>query len=278
MRWVITDPRGPRAALDVAPLPEEWKNHSRLAEPLPRHLDALAGEIRVDRLGVYADAYFIRLADSLASDFKAVARALGTPDFRRLAADYLLAHPSDSAHIGDIGTRLPSFLETHAFSKSFPFLPDLAWLEWTAIRSLYKTRLPAPGIAAWSQVAEDAWPAARFVLDPTVHLLTTAWPVDQLWEERGHAEGESLAQLTDPARRRLVIYRDDAWIQIVSMDAAPFFALERIREGATLDQVCTALAEAFPDEADSLPIMQWFGEWVQRGIVKDVQFPKGVLP
>src|SRR5579864_9297536 len=73
MRWIITEPRGIQEALsnpwtlDPA-LAGRYKEPERQLEvieeaaPLSRH----------DRLDVYANAYFYRLLESLASDYKAV--------------------------------------------------------------------------------------------------------------------------------------------------------------------------------------------------------------
>src|SRR5213076_598274 len=75
MRWMLTDPRGVRVALDDGPGPR------RAREPKPRLFGRVVGG--EDRLGIYADAYFLRIRDSLANDFRAVRRAVGENAFHR---------------------------------------------------------------------------------------------------------------------------------------------------------------------------------------------------
>ncbi len=283
MRWVITDPRGPYRALaephtlavrsdgTLAQL-ENWEDSPRVIEPLPRYLDQIASTeavAREGRLSVYSDAYFIRLLGCLESDFAAVLLATGPAAFRQLAADYLLRHPSSSPHVGDLGQAFAAFVRTHELSKNLPYLPDLAALEWNVLRSIYSERLPALDVQTLAAIPESAWAGARLIVDPTVRLLGTAWAVDRLWEDKFDAN----AKPHKPRRQRrwLVIFRNEEWAQVRSIDGPQWFALERLQEGKTLGQVCQDLTDVFKEQSGDLPAMQWFGEWVRDGLVKKVE-------
>ncbi|MBK6509093.1 MAG: putative DNA-binding domain-containing protein [Haliea sp.] len=52
------------------------------------------GVIAQQRIGVYRDAYFLRLAEALASNYPAIALYMGEPDFTVLAQAYTTAYPS----------------------------------------------------------------------------------------------------------------------------------------------------------------------------------------
>lgn len=275
MRWLITDPRGPyRALSDPHALDhrpdgtcaqfENWAGSFRSVEPLPRQFDAIADVrplAREARVSIYADAYFIRLLESLGADFAAVRRAAGETAFRQLVADYLLRHPSTSPHVGDLGSLLPTFLRTHALAQTHPYLPDLAKLEWNVLRSIYSRRLPPLEVSRLRDIAEDAWPKAKLLLDPTVRLISTEWTVDRLRAQKGSAHRH---------RRWLIIYRDDVWVEVKSIDGPQWFALERLQENKTLEQVCQDLSDVFQQETEQLPIMEWFGGWIRDGIVKEI--------
>src|SRR5580658_8222492 len=69
LRWVFTEPQGIAAAL------ESEGPALRRPEPGPRLLSWIADGPPIGlnrRLAVYADAYFLRLLDSLGADYKAV--------------------------------------------------------------------------------------------------------------------------------------------------------------------------------------------------------------
>lgn len=262
LSWAFTEPRGIVAALaDPGP-----------AEPRPRLLAAVADAPPVSlarRLAVYADAYFLRLRDTLAADFPAVSRFLGAERFRRLAADYLTVHPSTSTHIEDLGDDLPRFLAGHPFSREHPFLPDLAQLEWSVLESLYADRFPPLRPDALQRIPPEAWARARLGLDPTVRLLALGWPVDRLWERRFKGR---LPRVLKPGPRRLLVYRDDDWVQARALDQEAFLTLTRIQEGKTLGDICAELETAAQGGGD-LPLAQWLGDWVRDGVLKRVDAP-----
>ena len=273
LRWIITEPRGIRKALET---PARAGVHSTKArvEPQPRLLEMIVDAPplpRDQRLGVYADAYFLRLLECLETDFPATRRALGKEAFAPLVADYLQNHPSSSPNVGDLGEAMPVFLRTHALVREFPYLAELALLEWEIIRSLHAPRLPALDPAQLA-VPEDAWSKARLVLDPTVRLLATEWPVDQLWERRRLPEKKRGHRLSRKNPRRLLLYRDDAWVQVRVMDEPRWVTLQRLREGVRLGVLCEQLTAEFPGRAESLPVMEWFAHWIRAGVIKQIVF------
>lgn len=292
MRWVITHPAGPKKALQTPPSPRKPADPAmplevlndvpanafdvdaapRFYEPQPRRWADVKGPStreRLTRLSVYADAYFIRIMESLAADFPTLYGVLGPQLFPRLTADYLMRYPSSTANVNDIGHALARFLETHPFSAEFPYLADTAQLEWNVLRSLFAERLPAFDPSSLAHVPAEAWDTVTLVLDPTVRLLGTEWAVDLLWKDRFLPEPDGRRMLLRKNRRWLVLYRNDAWIQVLSVEGAEWFALERCQEGAPLGQLCHDLEELLPD-AQPLPISEWMERWIRLGLLKGI--------
>ena len=87
----------------------------------------------IERLDVYADMYFYRLRDSLSEDFSKVAAWIGPSRFHNLVTDYLLAHPPTSFTLRDLGRALSDFLASHALTREFSGVADLARLEWARL-------------------------------------------------------------------------------------------------------------------------------------------------
>jgi hypothetical protein len=205
------------------------------------------------RLAVYSDAYFLRLSEVLGDDFRAVKRALGEDDFRRLAADYLRIHPSRTPLINDVGAGLPAFLAKHPFSRKHPFLPDLARLERAALRALFVERAPR------RETVEDPAP------DPTVSLLETRWAVDRLWAARSLPPGKGLRRLSSPALRRLLVWRDDDWARVQPLDPVPFAILQRLSAGKPL----AAALRGLENKITVPEVRRTFARWVRDGVLKN---------
>jgi len=270
LRWIFTEPRGIDAALEGA------EKTLRRTEPKPRLLSWIADGPPIDvkhRLAVYADGYFMRLLDSLDSDFKTMRRALGETPFRQLVADYLKAHPSNSPNIGDVGEAFPSFIRSHDLNRHFPFLGDLATLEWSFLECLQATRLPPLDPVSLQKVNPEAWPSARLVLDPTVRLLDLEWPVHKLWKRRDLPETKGGRRLKRPSRQRLLLFRDDDWVNIHPIGTMEFLMLQELLKGRTLGEACLKLQNHDP-KAATAELKSWFAGWTSSGVVKRVEFPK----
>jgi hypothetical protein len=271
MRWIITEPRGIRAALTSS-----WPHDPALAERYKepeRQLDVIeeaAPLSRHDRLDVYANAYFYRLLDSLTTDFKTVHRIVGEEKFHDLVAHFLMHYPSHSPNIGDLGEAFPEFIKGYPLSEQFPFLHDLAALERAIMECLYTHHLPALDASSIQTKSEDEWAKARFVLDPSLRLMNVQWPVDSLWKRREHLEPLLLPGARDLAPRYLLLYRDDNWVRVSVVDVQPWTALHMLRSGMPLEAVCDALSKQGSPHSEALPVMEWFSSWVAAGIVRQI--------
>ncbi len=248
---VITDPRGPKNI----PL-------DRIEELVETpHFPVL------ERLSVYADAYFLRLLETLSENFPATRRALGDDGFRRAAAEYLLRNPSRSPSVENLGERFPEFFKDYPLSAGFPFLPDLAKLEWTVLVSLYTDRSPQLNPGDFGALTTADWERVRVGLDPTVQILKTDWAVEQLWRRKNAGNGKRAFALKAPAPRSLLVYRDDEWVQVIRINSAQTVALESFLKGMTLGETCAALEKM---ETNEIPLQAWFRIWIGQGIIKSL--------
>src|SRR5262249_1323716 len=108
----------------------------------------LSGVIRGDerlsalqRLNIYADAYFYRLLDCLKEDFPATAAVTGDA-FEGLVRAYLDKHAPAEPSIFYAGQRLADFLGDHPVGERWPFLAELARLERTLIEVFHAADAP----------------------------------------------------------------------------------------------------------------------------------------
>lgn len=248
LRRVLADPRGPAIAAGRGPV----LSFIQEAPPLGRE----------ERLGIYANAYFVRLLDALGAVFPGVRRVLGSADFGRLAADYLARHPSRSPIIENAAEALPAFLRGHELCRTHLFLGDLARLEWEVLDCLYTDRLPALDPLAFSAVPADAWAATRLTLDPSARVVEADWPVDLLW--RGSADRPRRR------KRRLLLYRDDRWVRVEAVESDAACAFRLLREGQTLGVVCAGLEEICGSRKAAETARRLLADWCRSGVIKGV--------
>src|SRR4029453_357383 len=145
-----------------------------------QHVEALLrgdrGLAPVDRLSVYANAYFGRLCDSLRDDFPALARALGTAAFHDLIKTYLMMHPPTRPSLRHAGAHLAEHLATEPFAaiftRSCPYAADLARFEWAMTEAFYAEDASVLAREQLTAVAPEEWGNLRFEVSRSLQLLT----------------------------------------------------------------------------------------------------------
>src|SRR6202451_1420256 len=181
MQAVITHPAGVEAGIE-GPEARAEINIS------PQRVDEVghpsSRRTSIERLEVYANAYYARLLECLADEFPALLHAAGQEAFDELAFGYLQSHPSTSYTLSDLSRRFAEFLEQTrppADEGLWPdFLIDLVRLERT-----YSEIFDGPGAERLrllsaeqiQAIPPDEWPSARLVSVPCPGLLGLRYPV-----------------------------------------------------------------------------------------------------
>ena len=166
----------------------------RSAEVLPL-LRQGWGPSPAQRLQIYRNNLFEGLSDALRAVFPVLAQLVGDAFFRSLARRFIAAHPLRAAHLQGFGRELPAFLAGLPVASDWPYLADVAALEW-----------------AWHEVYHEAdgaplrpehlarLPAARHLdlrlaLVPTARLVASPYPVLRIWQEAGLTAGRPVLHL-----------------------------------------------------------------------------------
>jgi len=135
---------------------------SAMFEP---HADSLAEFILEDgmpvdtRLDVYRNNIFSSLVDVLAERFPVVCRVVDERFFRYVCDRFIHTRPPREAVLSGYGDAFADFLATFPACQGLAYLPDLARFEWL--------------IHTAAQVTD--------VATPSVGLLQSDWPIDQIW-------------------------------------------------------------------------------------------------
>ncbi len=124
------------------------------------------GVIAQQRIGIYQDAYHLRLAEALASNYPAIARYLGEADFSALARAFATSHPSLHASIRWFGDSLGAFLHTQSPWSSNPVLHELARFEWALRHTVDAADRPVLTVDALRALPAERWPGLLLTLQP----------------------------------------------------------------------------------------------------------------
>jgi len=223
------------------------------------------------RMRVYADGYLGRMHEALKEAYEAVRHFIGDRAFVRLAEDYARTYPSHDYNLSLAGRHLPALLKSWPLTKQFPFLSDLAQLEWQVSLSFHAFD-PAPlkpqELAA---VDPEDWDRLRLFVRPSVFLLASPWPVLDYWAARQQPLATIKIQGKHP--QKVLIRRIGTDVGCEIMEDAAFDFLAGIQRGEVLGNLFQALAEN--EEQEAAEIQHWFAHWSALGLFSGFQILAG---
>jgi hypothetical protein len=236
-----------------------------------------------ERLEIYNRQYWFRVLAALGEDFPGLRAVLGQRRFDAMARAYLIAHPSRSFTLRNLGSRLESWLRTNPkwAGRNQELALDIARLEWADIEAFDGKTEPA---LRPDELRSAAGPRMKLTLQPYVRLLSFRYPVDDLLlevrkedqdtdfasntfqEHRKRKRVRAVAKLK-PAQIFLAVHRIDYSVYFRRLDQEEFSILTALRRAKTL---AAAVELAFrgskiaPDERP-LKVQTWFQTWATLG-------------
>ncbi|WP_295641097.1 DNA-binding domain-containing protein [uncultured Methylibium sp.] len=132
------------------------------------------------RLGIYAQAYRLRLIDALADAYAKTRACLGADRFERAALRYIDAQPPTTRSLRWFGDGLADALA--GWLPREPAVAELARLDWALRGAFDGPDAPVLDAAALGAVAPEAWGTLKLVLHPTARLLVFEHNTVAVWQ------------------------------------------------------------------------------------------------
>jgi hypothetical protein len=236
-------------------------------------VDGIVGDARADaatRAAIYYEAYRLRLAEALETDFDALRAWLGEDRFDNLCRDYVGAHVSDHYSIRHYGRHMARFLAETAPWRDEPFLADLAAFEWTMVEAFDASDATLATVADMGQVAPEHWPGLTFSLHPSLQRLNLAWNAPVIWNAVDRKE-------TLPAAVKAeyplgwMLWRHDLKIYFRSLSVDQAWMLDALRAGRSFAEVCEGLTEWIDAQHVALHAAGLLKQWLEDGLIAAVR-------
>jgi len=230
--------------------------------------DALAEH----RLGIYFNAYRIRLIDCLATEYSGLQKHLGQQNFESLALDYLKTYPSSHPSVRWFGKHLVEYLRTISAHEEREFLGELAGFEWAKglvfdghdAASLYT-------IEEMADVPQRAWPCIQVRFVTAMRWLDCYWNVCPYWSAID--QGEKLPELDrKDYPLRWLIWRKDRDPYWRSLEVHEAWAIEAAQNGASFAELCEGLCEWISEDAVAITAAGLLKQWISDDLVVRIDY------
>ncbi|UAN18814.1 MULTISPECIES: DNA-binding domain-containing protein [Enterobacter] len=180
------------------------------------------------RFSVYRNNVMASLVDALAANFPVLQEQVGSEFFRAMAATFIRQHPPSSSVLARYGENLPAWIAAFEPLADWPWLGDLAKLEFSVIDSLNaldnEKELTAL-IPAFDPQNNG------LMLEPSLRVITSPYAIFQIW----CAHQEALPETIDPYQaENVLLFRQQNAVRILPVNAAQAHFVNNLRLGKSL--------------------------------------------
>ena len=224
------------------------------------------------RLGIYFNAYRIRLINCLATEYSGLQQHLGQQNFENLALDYLKAHPSSHPSVRWFGKDLAEYLRTNSDHEEREFLSELASFEW-AKGLVFDERDAASlySVEEMARVPQLAWPDIQVRFVTAIRWLDCYWNVCPYWAALD--QGEKLPEIDrEDYPLRWLIWRKDRDPYWRSLEVHEAWTIEAAQKGANFAELCEGLCEWISEDQVAITAAGLLKQWISDDLVVRIDY------
>jgi hypothetical protein len=238
-------------------------------------------------MGVYVNAYRLRLAEFLDEDYPALRILLGDDDFEALVEAYIDENPSRLRNARWYTTRLPEFMQESENWSANALAIGLALFERALTDAYDAADAPTRSIETLAEFSPQDWPRLGFTFHPSLRLIDVAAGVLDAYGAAtadGHEDEQaarSAEEDEDALENRppdasesetIAIWRADLDPAYRQLDPDERLALLEAMAGQSFGDICQLVA--FQNESQSATerlarfLVTWFSEGLVIGVAE----------
>ena len=222
-------------------------------------------------LGIYRNAYAIRLIKILRGDFSRLHRLVGDAMFDRLAGDYLAAQPSTSFSVRWVGAGLPDFLAAHETWRRNPELAQLARLEWAQIMAFDAADVPLARREDLAPIAPADWPNLVFAPHASVQVLAISPDIFAMWQVLGGDEALGARPTRFAADTPHLVWRLGLDVKLRPLEPDEAEAFAAAIAGENFAAICERLADFVGFERAAARAAELLDRWLNAGMIGEIR-------
>lgn len=231
-------------------------------------------ETREVLLGVYRNAYVMRLVEIMQSDHERLHSYLGDQQFEAMARAYVAAHPSDRPNARWFSRHLPEFLARTAPYSSHPEVAELALLEKTLADAFDAKDGPSLAIAELAAIAPEAWAGLVFDPHPAAMRLEFSTNAAAIWLALGDDEPPPSA-LRHGSPEQILVWRNGPTPLFRILGGEEAMMWDEAARGVPFGALCEMVA--IFDDAETAPMRAagYLQGWITGGAIATASLGAG---
>jgi hypothetical protein len=217
------------------------------------------------RLGIYYDAYRLRIIEALISTYPKLHVLLGDDLFDNVARAYIDQYPSTYRNMRWVGDQMVVHLAD--MLPQHPIAAELASFEWAlglAFDAHDASMLRMQDIA---DIPPEAWGNLTFELHPSVQLLDLHLNVIPIWQA---FDKEEMPPVVEKIDHPCLVWRSNLNSHYRSLETIEYLAIKQIKAGASFGDLCENLYATLEDAATQ-QAAHYLAGWLEAGLISKVE-------
>lgn len=190
----------------------------------------------IENIEIYRTNIFESLSSVLGETYCHVKNFLGDDYFYHIAKEFVKKFPPQKPHLFSYGETFQDFLKEKKELEKWPYVSELAEIEWLSHISYYSANLTKLTPQKLSTIAETDYPSLKFTFCPSVFLKASTHPLYQLWAYTKSADESYEKKEISFKPEHILIYRRDFKINISEITEAMFCFLSSLKQEKTLTE------------------------------------------
>jgi hypothetical protein len=200
-----------------------------------------------------------------AAAYPVLHQLLGADFFSDVSRMYGLAYPSTSGNLTEFGDSMAEFIGSLDSCRDYPYLADVARLEWLVHRAYYLPFKNPLTLAQLAGVPAEQLSELHCQLQPCCALIESPWSIAEIWHAHQQDDIIFPAGIEGPTWN--LVWRSDwhdGWtVQVSPISEAAYAALKALQDGAALGN---ALESAF-DKNPEFAVQSELADWLLKQLI-----------
>lgn len=203
------------------------------------------------RFDVYRNNVAVSLTEALAARFPVVGKLVGAAFFRAMVRFYAEIDPPMSPVLAEWGAGFADFLAQFPPLAGYPYLPDVARIEYARGRAYHAADA---GPVDPARIAGADPDRLRLELHPSVTVLHLSHPAVSIWAK--HQPGGAQTPIPAGPEIALILRAPSFQVPVTAISPGDAALITALQSGATLTDAAMLAAQTQPNHAPQPILLQ----------------------
>jgi len=222
------------------------------------------------RLGIYQNAYQMRLRETIDSDHAILGTYLGDELFDNLVEQYIRLFPSKVKSLRYFCDGIPQLLaEQLPFSKH-PILSPLAAFERILLSAFDAKDAQAITVNHLTKIPAEQWPDIKLTFHPSVRIFDEKINAVETWQALKNENEPPAPQARELSAYWLIWRNQERLTEFKHITPSELVLLQHFLDGGDFTLGCEILSEYMPVNEVPLRTVQFLQAWLGAGLITQI--------